>query len=66
MLSTKDFRCKARLVAGGHKTDAPATITYANVVSWVTMRLALTIAALNDLEVLAGNIAILDVVRSWF
>jgi hypothetical protein len=24
------FRRKARLVAGGHKTEAPATITYAS------------------------------------
>ncbi len=51
----EDFRCKARLVAGGHRTKAPATITYASVVSWETMRLALTIAALNDLEVKVGD-----------
>jgi hypothetical protein len=47
----EDFRRKARLVAGGHRTKAPATITYASVVSRETVRLALTIAALNDLEV---------------
>ncbi len=29
----EDFHRKARLVAGGHKTKAPATITYASVVS---------------------------------
>ena len=28
-----DFRQKTRLVAGGHMTEAPATITYASVVS---------------------------------
>jgi hypothetical protein len=29
----EDFRQKARLVAGGHQTEAPATITYASMVS---------------------------------
>jgi hypothetical protein len=43
-------------VAGGHWTKAPATITYANVVSRETMRLALTIAPLNDLEVKVGDV----------
>ena len=28
----KNFRRKARYVAGGHTTDAPATLTYASVV----------------------------------
>jgi hypothetical protein len=53
---TLDFRCKARPVAGGHRTEAPATITYASVVSRETVRLALTIAALNDLEVKVGDV----------
>ncbi len=52
----EDFRQKARLVAGGHLTKAPATITYAIVVSRETMRLALTFASLNDLEVEVGNV----------
>jgi hypothetical protein len=43
-------------VAGGHRTEAPATTTYASVVSPETMRLALTIASLNNLEVKEGNI----------
>ncbi len=51
-----DFRQKARLVAGGHLTKAPATITYASVVSRETMRLALTFASMNDLEVKVGNV----------
>jgi len=46
----EDFRRKARLVTGGHRTEAPATITYARVVSRETVHLALTIAALNDLR----------------
>ena len=41
----EDFRQKARLVAGGHMTKAPPTITYASVVSLETVCLALTIAA---------------------
>ena len=41
----------ARLVAGGHQTKAPTTITYASIVSHKMVCLALTIAALNDLEV---------------
>jgi hypothetical protein len=32
-IKMEDFRRKARLVAGGHRTEAPATITYASVVS---------------------------------
>ena len=30
-IKMEDFKRKARLVAGGHKTKAPATITYASV-----------------------------------
>ncbi len=52
----EDFQRKARLVAGGHWTKAPATITYASVVSHETMCLALTIASLNDLEVKEGDV----------
>jgi hypothetical protein len=52
----EDFRQKTRLVAGGHRTKAPATITYASVVSRETVCLALTIASLNDLEVKVGDI----------
>ncbi len=52
----EDFRRKTRLVAGGHRTEAPATITYAIVVSGETVRLALTIASLNDLEVKVGDV----------
>jgi hypothetical protein len=47
---------KARMVAGGHMTDNPAVLTYASVVSRESVRIALTIAALNDLEVKASDI----------
>jgi len=52
----EDFRRKARFVAGGHMTDTPATLTYASVVSRETVRIALTLAALNDLEVKTADI----------
>jgi hypothetical protein len=50
-VNMEDFRGKARLVAGGHRTEAPATITYASVVSRETVHLALTNASLNNLKV---------------
>jgi hypothetical protein len=53
----ENYRHKARLVADGHKTDAPApTITYSSVVSRDSVRIALAIAALNDLDVFACDI----------
>jgi hypothetical protein len=51
-----DFSRKARLVAGGHVTEAPAAMTYASVVSRETVRIALTIAALNSLDVKTGDV----------
>ena len=52
----ESFKRKARLVAGGHTTETPKTLTYASVVSRESVRIALTLAALNDLEVKAGDI----------
>ncbi len=43
-------------MAGGHLTEAPATIPYASVVSRETVCLALTFASLNDLKVKVGDI----------
>ena len=37
-------------------TEAPAVMTYASIVSRETVRIALTIAALNDLEVKASDV----------
>ena len=50
-IKMEDFRRKARYVAGGHATVAPPTLTYASVVLRESVRIALTLAALNDLEV---------------
>jgi hypothetical protein len=55
-IKMEDFRRKSRYVAGGHETKPPATLTYASVVSRETVRIALTLAALNDLEVKASDI----------
>ena len=52
----ENFQRKARLVAGGHQTETPNTITYASVVSRETVRIALTYAALNDLQVKVGDV----------
>ncbi len=43
-------------MAGPHLTKAPATITYASVVSRETMHLALTFAFLNDLKVKVSDV----------
>ena len=52
----ENFRRKARFVAGGHTTDVPSTLTYASVVSRDSVRIALTVAALNDLQIMACDI----------
>ena len=52
----ENFRRKARMVAGGHTTHTPSTLTYSSIVSRDSVRIALLIAALNDLEVLACDI----------
>ena len=51
-----DMTRKARYVAGGHLTDVPANMTYSSVVSRNTVRIGFLAAALNDLDILAGDI----------
>ena len=51
-----NFRSKARLMAGGHMTEAPNVQTYTSVVSRETTCIALTYAALNNLEVKEADI----------
>ena len=57
-VKVKYFRHKARLVAGDHMTETPATIMYAILVSRETDRIALMTTTLNDLEVKSGDILI--------
>ena len=52
----KNFRRKSLMVAGGHNTTAPYFLNYLSVVSRASVRIALTIAALNNLKVIACNI----------
>jgi hypothetical protein len=53
----QEIRCHfARFFAGGHITETPASATYASVLSSYSMRIALTLAALNDLEVKTADI----------
>lgn len=51
-----DLTRKARWVKDGHKTPDPSHSTYASVVSRESVCIALTYAALNDLEVMAADI----------
>ena len=52
----EDFRRKTRLVAGGHMTETPKCMAYSSVVGRETVRIALTIAAINYLQVKAGDV----------
>ena len=52
----ENFWCKARLVAGGHMTNTPDTLTYSSIVSRDSVCIALTIAALNELSVMVCDI----------
>jgi hypothetical protein len=55
-VNMEDIRRKARSVAGGHTTDAPRVMTYASVVSIESVRIALTLETLNDLDVMMVDI----------
>jgi hypothetical protein len=52
----EDFSCKERFVAGGNTTYTPHAITYASVVSLESVKVALTIADLNQLDVKMAGI----------
>ena len=51
-----DFTRKARFVAGGHKFEAPKSITYSSIVSRDSVRIAFLLAALNEVDRLAADI----------
>ena len=51
-----DMTRKARYVAGGHLTEVPISMTYSSVVSCDSVRIGFLVAALNDLNLLAGDI----------
>ena len=51
-----DLTRKAQFVAGGHMTAPPTSMTYASVVSRESVRIAFLLAALNDMDMLTGDI----------
>jgi hypothetical protein len=51
-----DFTRKARYVAGGHRTDPPKALTYSSVVSRESVRIAMLVAGLNDLDIQMADI----------
>ena len=51
-----DFTRKARWVKDGHRTAEPEISTFAGVVSRESVRIALTYAALNGIDVMAADI----------
>ena len=51
-----NFHHKAQFVTGGHTTNLPAESTYAGVVSRESVRVAFTLAALNDLDIFAAGV----------
>mmetsp|Transcript_44940 Transcript_44940/g.109124 ORF Transcript_44940/g.109124 Transcript_44940/m.109124 type:complete len:481 (-) Transcript_44940:1244-2686(-) len=55
-IKIESLRRKARYCANGNEATTTAAMTYASVVSRESVRIALTIAALNDLEVKAADI----------
>ena len=50
------FTRKARLVADGHTTAPPSSITYSSVVSRESVWIAFLLAYLNDLDIFACDI----------
>jgi hypothetical protein len=51
-----NFRSNVRFFAGGHTTDTPHAMTYASVVSRYSVRIALTLASMNDVDVKMADI----------
>ena len=52
----ENFRRKARLVADGHKTKTPKSVTYSSVVARDSVRICLLLVALNELDIMSGDI----------
>lgn len=52
----ENYRRKSRLVADGHKTEAPPSLTYSSVVSRDSVRIAMLLASLNGCDILSCDI----------
>ncbi len=55
-INMEDFQRKALSVADGHMTSPPAYVTYASFVSRESVPIALTLVALNNLNVKTADI----------
>ncbi|MGH7955315.1 MAG: reverse transcriptase domain-containing protein, partial [Gloeomargaritales cyanobacterium] len=55
-IKKEDLRHKARLVIGGHVIDATMYNSYASIVQAMSLRLLLTVAADNELDIVTGDI----------
>ncbi|KAL7474135.1 LOW QUALITY PROTEIN: hypothetical protein ACHAW6_000128 [Cyclotella cf. meneghiniana] len=55
-IKMEDFCCKAQLIARGHMTKAPSTLTYASVMSRETVHIALLVTVLNDIGIWVANV----------
>ncbi|KAL7476432.1 hypothetical protein ACHAW6_002297 [Cyclotella cf. meneghiniana] len=64
-LMSEDFCCKARLIAGGHMTNAPATLTYASIMSQETLCIVLFVAVLNYVEIWAADVLNAYITVPW-
>ena len=53
------------MVSGGHMNDVPPTITYASVLSCLTMNISLTMAVLNDMSVKTAGIMNAYIKELW-
>ena len=53
---SENFRRKARLVADGHLTEAPKSVTYSSVVSRDSVRICLLLAGLNGLDIKVADV----------
>ena len=53
---SRNLSRKAQLVGGGQTTTAPSSITFSSLVSRDSVRIALTISALNELDIMACDI----------
>jgi hypothetical protein len=52
----EDFSSDARFVVEGHTTDTPHAMIYASIVQSNSVRIALSLADLNDLDVMMVDI----------
>ena len=55
-----DFTRKACLVAGGHDTNPPVSLTYFSVVSRDSVWIAFLIAATNNLNIMMADMVMLN------